>query len=261
MTMGVRALWKGVIHLGDNEIPVKLYSSVQDKDVHFRLLHENDRVPVQQVMLDPETGTAVSKEEILRGYMTERGDIVILNEDELDQVKPDASRDIEIRYFLPRASIEHKWYRRPYYIGPDGDDESYLAFMTALKNTDTEVLVRWVMRNIEYFGSLRIHQNYPVLMALRYAEEVISISGLKRSDTRDIDENEQRMAEQLISAMEGEFDPLHYRDEYREKILQLIETKARGGTISLRKFKPKKREVDVKTALEKSLKAMERKSA
>ncbi|HUH12073.1 MAG TPA: Ku protein [Longimicrobiales bacterium] len=126
-----RAIWKAKIRFGGVEVPVKLYSAVRDRGVHFRLLHRKDRVPVKQRMVDPESGEVVAYEDIRRGYETGQGTFVILDEEELAQAEPEPSREIEITRFVPPEQINHQWYERPYFLGPDEDAEAYAALAVA----------------------------------------------------------------------------------------------------------------------------------
>ncbi|MCL7487025.1 MAG: Ku protein [Desulfobulbaceae bacterium] len=233
--MTARAIWKGVIRLGESSIPVKLYSAVEEKRVHFRLLHEKDKTPVKQEKIHPETGEVVPSEAIRHGYETEDGRMVILAEQELKKLEPEPSRDIEIFQFLPGAGIDHRWYERPYFLGPDGDRESYFAMIDALGSNEIEGLARWVMRNKQYFGVLRLEQRYPILITLRHTEEVVSLADLKLPAGREIDRKELAMAEQLVSAMADTFDPVQYRDVYRDRVMALIDAKAGGKIVPLRK--------------------------
>lgn len=261
--MATRSIWKGTIRLGDIAVPVKLYAAVEEKRVHFRLLHEKDKTPVMQEMVHPETNVVVPAEAIRHGYETEDGRIVILTDEEMKNLEPEPSRHIEIIRFLPGSAIDHWWYERPYFLGPDGDQESYFALTAALDATATVALTRWVMRNKEYFGALRLQARYPVLITLRHAEEVVSLAALKTPVGQEIDQKELALAEQLVAAMADTFEPRQYHDEYRERVMALIAAKASGKIIALRQAAPKKTTGDLKQALEASLRAAakERKSA
>lgn len=251
--MAARAMWKAVVAIGDIEVPVKLYSALQDQDVHFRLLHAADHAPVRQHMVNPETDEIVPKEAIRRGYITPEGDLVMLNEDELAELEPEASREIRVLHFLPGDAIDHRWYRRPYYLGPDGATNRYAALVRALEQSGREGLAQWTMRKKAYVGALRLHEGYPMLMALRHADEVIAIDSIDTPAGRDLDKRELQMAQQLIDMLAADFEPEQYRDEYRERVLQLIQTKASGGKVAA--FKPRRRErsADLSKALEASL--------
>ncbi|HET6655409.1 MAG TPA: Ku protein, partial [Gammaproteobacteria bacterium] len=156
--MSARAMWKGAICFADVRVPVKFYAAVADQDVHFRLLHAKDRVPVKQAMVKPDSGDVVPYAEARRAYVTEERDWVVLNDEDLAAVEPPESREVEILEFLPPRVIDHRWYLRPYYLGPDGADKAYSALIAGLANSGQEGLARWTMRKQEYVGALRLHE-------------------------------------------------------------------------------------------------------
>jgi DNA end-binding protein Ku len=260
--MAARAMWKGRIRFGDVDVPVKLYSAVKSTGgVHFRLLHEKDLVPVKQQMVNPATGDVVAYEDVRRAYPTEDGRLVMLDEEELAELEPEASRDIEITRFVDPAVITHQWYDRPYYLGPDDSDADYFALAEALRSQQKEGVARWVMRNKEYVGALRLEDEHLMLMTLRHAGEVVPASALKAPGGRELDKREIQMAKQLVSALEGDLDLESYRDEYRERVLELVEAKASGKVLKFPKAPAtKKKEDSLSAMLEKSLEAA-RKSA
>lgn len=258
--MTARAMWKGAICFADVRVPVKFYAAVADRDVHFRLLHARDRVPVKQAMVKPESGDVVPYAEARRAYVTEERDWVVLDDEDLKAVEPEESREVEILEFLPPRVIDHRWYLRPYYLGPDGADKAYAALIAALAKSGREGLARWAMRKREYVGALRLHEDYPVLVSLRHAGEVISVEELQAPGGRTLDKKELDMARQLIGMLEAPFDPADYKNEHRARILELIETKRRGGRAKVIPFKRPKPTEDLSKALEASLKR-ERKSA
>src|SRR5690554_3468672 len=128
--MAARAIWKGTLCFKDVEVPVKLYSAVEDRNVRFRLLHRKDKSPVRQAMVNPDTDTVVAYDQTRRVYRTDEGVSVFLNQDELDDLRPEKSRRIDILSFLPERAIDHRWYDRPYYLGPDGSETAW-ATLTA----------------------------------------------------------------------------------------------------------------------------------
>ena len=255
--MAARAIWKGRIRFGDVDVPVKLYSAVKSTGgVHFRLLHEKDLVPVEQQMVNPATGKVVAYEDVRRAFPTDDGRLVMLDEEELAELEPEASRDIEITRFVDPAVITHQWYDRPYYLGPDDSDADYFALAEALRSQQKEGVARWVMRNKEYVGALRLEDEHLMLMTLRHAGEVVPASALKAPGGRELDKREIQMAKQLVSALEGDLDLESYRDEYRERVLELVEAKASGKVLKFPKAQAKKKQEDSLSAmLEKSLEA------
>lgn len=258
-----RALWKGTIKFGRVEVPVRMYAAVQDQGVHFRLLHEADEAPVQQQMVNPETGEVVPSEQIRKAY--DDGDVlVILDDAELESLQPEPSREIEVTRFVDRADIPHQWYDRPYYLGPDGANGDYFALNEALVDSGKQGVARWVMRNKEYVGALVAEGEHLMLITLRNAEEVISADALERPAGRQADARELKLAQQLVASLESDFDPAEFRDEYRDRLVAFLEKKAKGRAPSIKKLRPKRASTrTLESVLEASLKAMDkqRKSA
>lgn len=256
--MAARAIWKGELKLGSNRIPVKLYSGVTDRTVRFHILDDRQQMRVKQHMVSPDTGEEVATEEIQKGYEIEPGRFVILTEEELEGLQPKPSRDIEITEFVPPEAISQQWYERPYYLAPDGDQKAYFALVEALKNRDREGIAHWVMRNKEYVGALRAQGDYLMLLTLRNAEEVISARDLPKPAGRAPTQKELAMAKQLISLLEGEFDAKDYKDEYRERVMEFIERKAKGKAPRLRAVKTKRKAGSLDSVLAKSLQALKK---
>ncbi len=257
-----RAMWKGVIRFGGEEVPVKLYSAVEDRTVRFRLLHEKTGRPVKQRMVNPSTGDVVDYGDVQRGYQLEEGVFVVLEDEELEELQPEKSRDIEVTRFMDPSVITHAWYDRPYHLGPDGDAEAYYALVDALKAEGKEGLARWTMRNKEYIGALRAEDDYLMMITLRHAEEVIPASALPAPKGRAPEKQELKMAEQLVAALADDFDPEAYEDEYRARVMELVEAKAEGKTLEFRQPEKKRAAGDLAASLEASIAAAkERKSA
>jgi DNA end-binding protein Ku len=195
----------------------------------------------------------VPHEETGRAYITDAGDRVLLNQSELEALEPVPSRDIEILSFHPPHAIDHRWYDRPYYLGPDEDSTEFFAMADALEAMQVEGLARWVMRNKSYVGALQLYGGYPMLMSLHHAEEVIPVEALKPPEGPPLDPRELGLARQLIEMLESEFHPQEYHDEFRERVLEMLAAKAQGKPV--RKRAPKQREpsIDISHALEASI--------
>lgn len=259
--MAARALWKALIQCGPLEVPVKLYSAVEDRNIRFRVLSRKDTQPVRQAMVHPESGEIVAHADTRRAYVGKNGDRTILDPAELSALEPQASRNIDLVAFLPLGQIDHRWYDRPYYLGPDGNSRAYFAFIEAIERSALEGLARWVMRGKAYAGALRLHQGYPVLMSLRHREDVVDMAKLKAPGGAALNPKELHMAQQLIGMLEAELDLSGYHDAYRDRVRELVESKSRGGKrLKLVKPSAKKPSDDLGRALQASLRAM-RKSA
>ncbi len=251
--MAARAIWKAVLRIGAESVPVKLFSAVQDRTVHFRLLHEDDKMPVRQRLVDPETDEIVEFTAAHRAYATPEHDLVLLADEELQALEPKPSRDIDLVRFVPPGAIDHRWYDRPYYLGPDGGAEEYLALLEALKRSRRDGFARWVMRGKEYRGALRAGDGCLVLISLRSAEETISAAELGAPGGDPLNEKEVAMAQQLLAILESEFDPARFHDEYRKRLLGLIEAKAKGKTVRRERPPERKPSEDLTAALQASL--------
>ena len=252
--MAARAIWKGTLLLGRGGIPVKMYSAVEDRSVHFHLLERRSHERVKQHMVDPATGREVSREDIRKGVEIQPDTFVILSPEDLESIAPEPTRDIEVPHFLPVGRIPHQYYERPYYLGPDGDSRSYFALAEAMAHKEREGLARWVMRRRHYRGALRSRDGYLLLIALRSAEEVLSARELPAPPGKDPDQREIAMAEQLIGALSGEFRAEDYGDEYRERVLQYINAKAKGRKPKLEPIRASKETRSLADMLAASLK-------
>ena len=254
-------MWKGVLNVERERVPVKLYSAVQDRTVRFRLLHAEDHVPVKQRLVEPETERIVEYSETQRAFLTPERELVAVEPDELEELAPAPSRDIEVLRFVPVGAVDHRWYERPYFLGPDGKTDQLAAFAAALRESGREGIARWVMRKKEYRGALRVAADgVPMLVTLRSAEEVIVASELGSPQGKALDEREIAMAQQLLSILEARFDADQYKDDYRERVLELVRAKAEGKTIRRVAPKPVRAPADLAKALRESL-AAERKRA
>jgi DNA end-binding protein Ku len=257
--MAARAIWKGNLKLGTTKVPVKLYSAVEDRTVRFHVLDDRAKKRVKQHMVDPDSGEEVAKEEIRKGYEIEPGKYVILTEEDLEKLTPPPSRDIEIVEFVPQTKISQQWYERPYYAGPDGDEKEYFALVEALQNKESEGIAHWVMRNKYYAGALRAVDDYLYLFTLRDAKEVILADDLTKPSGAAPTQKELAMAKQLVEILQGEFDPKEYKDEYRQRVTEFIEQKARGRAPKLKAVKAKPKTAALDTVLAKSIESLRKK--
>jgi DNA end-binding protein Ku len=154
---------------------------------------------------------------------------------------------------VPLGEIHHQWYERPYWLGPDGDQEAYFALAAALANTRREGVARWVMRKRPYVGALRLEGDRLMLVALRHADAVVLPEELEAPRGRPFDAKERQLAEQLVGALADHFDPAAYHDTYREKVQELVDAKAKGKRPKLHRPKAKQAPASLERALAASL--------
>jgi len=256
--MAARAMWKGQLQVGTTKIAVKLYSAVQDQTVRFHILDEKSKARVKQHMVNPDSGEEVPGEEIQKGYEVEPGKFVILTDEDLEKLAPPPSRDIEIVEFVPQDKISQQWYDRPYYLGPDGDDKEYFALAEALSNKESEGVAHWVMRGKYYAGGLRAVDDYLFLFTLRDAQEVILADELPKPAGAAPTQKELAMAKQLVEMLKGDFNPKEYKDEYRKRVMEFIERKAKGHAPRLAPVKTKRQTAALDNVLAKSIAAIKK---
>jgi DNA end-binding protein Ku len=233
-----RSIFNGTLRIKDASVPVKLYSAVEPRPVGFRLLHGADQAPIRQRMVHPETGDEVSQEQVRKG-MVLPGGMVVLRDEELAELEPEPSREIEVLRFVEPARLNHQWYVRPYYLGPGGDPDDYFALARALADEAKEGLVRWTMRKKVYHGALRAESGYLVLISLRSAAEIVAIEALPELSWPTPSAAELKMARHLVEMLETDLDWEQLRDHYAEQVVALAEAKAQGRLTTLPGAKPK----------------------
>ena len=230
-----RAIYKGRVILDDQEVPVKFYSAIEPSGVHFRLLHAEDGEPVTQELYDTESDETVDKSDVHKAFEVEPHVFVKLTADELEQIEPEPSRSIELLRFVKPECIDHRWYQRPYYLGPDGDERAYFAFAKALADSGLEGIARWVMRKRSYVGALREHAGRLLLVSLRHSEEVVGLDAFPDPSIKTLSRKEIELARQLMATLEGPFDSDELQDDYRERVEALVAQKLEGKVIQLPK--------------------------
>jgi DNA end-binding protein Ku len=246
--MSARAIWKGVLRFGKADVPVKLYSAVQDRSIHFRLLDAKQGEPVAQRMVHPETSAVVPSAEVIKGFAEPDGSFVVLQSEDIEKLTPKDSRDIAVSRFVPRGSLPRPFFVRPYYLGPDGDAAAYFALAEALTNDEVDGIAHWVMRKRAYDGLLHVSAGYLGLVTLRPQSEVIMASELPQPTGRAHTEKELAMAEQLIASYAEEAGVAEFRDEYRDRVLELVAKKAEGKRVRLKKVVEKRGDDDKRLA-------------
>jgi DNA end-binding protein Ku len=254
-----RAIWKGQLQLGKQQVGVKLYSAVEDRSVHFHMLHEKDRAPVEQHIVRKDTGKDVDKNEIRKAFAVTRDTAVILQPEDLDKLVPPESRDIDICRFVAPSILGDQWYERPYYLGPDGDEDSYFALAEALERKKVVGIARWVMRKKRYLGALSALDGYLTMATLRRADQVLTFSGVEPAKPLTPQASELKLAQQLVSTIEADFDPSLWQNEYRQRLYKLIETKARGEKLEPQRRKKKVPQANLAESLRASIAAAKEK--
>jgi DNA end-binding protein Ku len=256
-----RSIWSGAISFGLVNVPVKLYSAVSRKSVRFHQLNGETGNRIQQKRVDPETGEEVSFDQIVKGYELTRNSYVVIKPEELDALDPEKTRTIDIEDFVDLVDIDPVYYDHPYYLIPDkGAAKAYGLLLGAMEEAGKVAIARVVIRSKEQLVAIRPSQGVLLMETMIFHDEVVpsdEIEDLPEAKELKASDRELKMAQQLIDSLSADFDPTRYRDEYRDKVLELIERKAQGEEIAIQPEAPKAERVpDLMAALEASLAAV-----
>jgi DNA end-binding protein Ku len=257
-----RSIWSGAISFGLVNVPVKLFSAVSKKTVRFNQLNKDTGNRIQQKRVDPETGEEVSYEQIVKGYELTKDRYVVITPEELDSLDPEKTRTIDIEDFVDLDEIDPVYYDHPYYLVPDkGAAKAYGLLLGAMKESGKVAIARVVIRSKEQLVAIRPGEGDVLMMeTMLFHDEVVPSDDLDElPEAKDLkaSDRELKMAQQLIDSLSSEFDPSRYRDEYRDKVLELIERKASGEEIAVQPEAPQPARVpDLMAALEASLAAV-----
>jgi len=251
-----RAIWSGAISFGLVNIPVKLYGAVRDRNVHFHMLHESDGARVRQLLVCSADGEEVTLDDIVKGYEVSPDQYVVVQAGELDALAPRATRLIEVLDFVDISEIDPVYYQHPYFLVPDEQGaRAYSLLLKAMSDAGKVGIGKFVMRNKEYLAALRPLGRAICLETMHFADEVVSAESLEELPGEvEATERELEMARKLIDMLASPFEPGRYHDDYRESVMDLIETRAEGQeyTMPAPAEEPGK-VIDLMSALEASL--------
>jgi DNA end-binding protein Ku len=258
-----RSIWSGAISFGLVNVPVKLYSAVSRKTVRFNQLNSKTGNRIQQKRVDPETGDEVAYDDIVKGFELTKDRYVVLTPDELDALDPERTRTIDIEDFVALDEIDPVFYDHPYWLVPDkGAAKAYGLLLEAMRDAGKVAIARVVLRSKEQLVAIRpAFEGHGLMMeTMIFADEVVppdDIEELPEEAELKVSDRELKMARQLIDSLTAEWEPSKFTDEYREKVLDLIERKAQGEEIAVQPEAPKPARVpDLMAALEASLAAV-----
>ncbi|WP_411849360.1 Ku protein [Stenotrophomonas sp. LGBM10] len=265
-----RPIWTGTLSFGLLNVPVSLMSGERKVDLQFRMLDSRDRKPIRFERVNADTGEEVPWKDIVKAYEYDKGSYVVLEEDDIRSAAPESHEAVEVETFVDAASIDPRFYEKPYLLVPAKKAEKgYVLLRETLRSTGKVGIARVVVRTREYLCAVMPHGDALVLMILRYPQELVDPEDYKLptgslADYR-INSKETAMAEQLIASMSGDWQPEEYHDEFRERLHTLLKKriKAKGGTTRVEE-EPASREddatnvVDFMSLLQKSLDAKKR---
>lgn len=256
----MRAIWSGSIGFGLVNIPIKLYSAVQDSRLDLDMLDKKSGSNIKFKRVSEKTGREVPWDQIVKGYMY-KDDYIILDDEDFEAASPKKSKIIEIESFVNEQEIDDIYFENPYFIEPaKGGEKAYKLILQALKKTKKAGLSRFVLRSQEHLAVIRPRDNYLLLQQLRFEEELrepeIAIP------TGTVSKKELDMALQLIKQYTTKFDITKYKDEYKNELLKIIKAKASGKKTPVKKLKVVySRDTDLLSQLKASLKPSKKRAS
>jgi DNA end-binding protein Ku len=252
-----RAMWSGSITFGLVNVPIKLYTAVKEHEIHFHLLSPDGECRLRRKLVCPDTGEEFQFNQTVRGYEIAPDQYVIVQDEELKNLKPDAGRTIEITDFVDLTDIDPLYYNRPYYLAPDESGaKAYALLWQAMKESGKVGIAKFVMRGKEYLAAIRPLDELLCLETMHFDDEVLDAGELvEASSGISVAKKELDVAKQLVKALTTKFEPSKYNDDYREKVKELVEQKAAGEEVVVHEPEAEEapRVINLMKALEESL--------
>jgi DNA end-binding protein Ku len=264
--MAARPSWEGHLRLSLVTCPVALYAATSEaQTVRFNLINPQTNNRIKMKTVDAGTGEEVARGDLVKGFEIAKGEYVLFDKEELDAVKLESTRIVEIEKFVPRASIDRLYWDTPYHLLPSGKTgiEAYAVIRAAMAKQNKVAIGRLVMNTRERVCAIEIEEGGLVLTTLRTAEEVRSLKDIGGPELPKPEAQMLQIAEKIVEQQSGEFDPGEFNDRYEDALRALIEEKRKGKPV-----KPTKpanddtKVIDLMAALKKSLgAAAEKRSA
>ena len=229
----MRAIWKGSISFGLVYIPIAVYPATREEKLSFRQLRATDLSPIKYKKVAEADSKEVSADQIVKGFEYERGQYVVLKEEDFAKVKIESTHSIDITDFVDLGQVDPKFFYKPYFLEPQkGGEKAYALLHRALTGTGKIGIAKVVISNREHLASVKPDGLFLILELMHFASEILSPEELKNGPTSAITEKELKMAQSLIESMSVSWEPEKYRDEYRAAVMEMIEQKAQHKEIA-----------------------------
>ncbi len=248
-----RSIWSGSISFGLVNVPVRLYSAVQEHKLRFHFVHEKDSSPIGYEKICKKEGKPVADDEIVKAFEFEKGEYVFMDDEDFEAAKVEGYKAIDIVDFVPYEDIDPIYFAHTYYVGPDrGAEKTYSLLVKAMEGSELAGIAKFVMRDRQNLGALRVRDGVITLEQLRYADEVRDVAEIKASRTR-VSSEELKMAERLIESFTTEWKPEKYKDTYRDELCAIIRAKRKGKEVHAAPEVEEEAPTDLLTALRESV--------
>ncbi len=260
----MHTMWKGSISFGLVNIPIKMFSATEDKDIKFKYLHKECRTPLKNQRKCPTCEKEVEWDDIIRGFEYEPGRFVIINDDDLKAVETETNKkSIEILDFVNLSEIDPIYFDKTYYLSPqDTGGKAYNLLRQAMDDTSKIAIAKITIRNKQSLAALRVYKNVLVMETIFFPDEVRSVDLVPGiPENINLEKKELDMATQLIENLTATFEPEKYKDDYREALRELLNKKIQGEEIEIAPEAPQRNVIDLMEALQSSLKETQKKAA
>ena len=231
-----RAIWSGAITFGLVNVPIRMYSAIDEKDLRFHLLHVKDGSRIGYEKICKDEGERVPDSEISTAYELSKGEYVYLDDDDFARAAGPLGRTIDLADFVPYSEIDPIYFERTYYLGPaEGYEKVYALLMTAMKNAGLAGIATYVMRKKQHLGCLRVRDDVLTLSKMFFADEIRPVDEIGPATGAGagvkVGARELEMATELCERFTGPFEPATYHDVYREALLGVIKAKQKGKAV------------------------------
>ncbi|HET6561061.1 MAG TPA: Ku protein [Marmoricola sp.] len=254
----MRAIWKGAVSFGLVSVPVKLYSATESHDISFRQVHAKDGGRIKYQRVCSVDGEEVPYAEIAKGYETDDGEMVILDDDDLAELPANSSREISVEKFVPSGQIDPMMFEKSYYLEPEKSGlKPYALLRDALRESDRVAVVTVALRTRMTPALLRVRDDVLVMQTLMWPDEIRTPDFGSLQDVQQPKPQELEMARLLLDTLAGDYDPDEFEDDYAEAVQALVQAKLEGGEVKRTKeAAPSAGEVvDLLAALQRSVAA------
>jgi DNA end-binding protein Ku len=230
--MPPRAIWTGSISFGLVNVPVRMYSAVEEHNLHFHFVHEPDGSRIGYEKICKAEDKPVPDDEIVKAFEYEKGEYVYLSDEDFEAAKVDeGGRTIDIRAFVPYEEIDPIFFEKTYYLGPDRDGERVYALLArAMEDSGLAAVAKFVMRDRQNLACLRVREKVITLERMHFADEIRSVEDVAPKGAK-VPKTELEMASQLVEQYSGSFEPERFRDTYRDTLCEIIEAKRKGEEV------------------------------
>ena len=225
----MRAIWKGNISFALVSIPISLFSATRRNELSFHYLHKKDMSPVSYKRFCDTEDTVVPWEEITKGYEYEKGQYIEITDEDLDKADVELTKTIQIVEFVKEDEIDPVFFDKPYYLEPQkGGDRPYAQMRDALAQSKKVGIAKVVLKSREHLAAVKAVGDMMTLQTMRFAHEIVATDELNLPKKAEISKKEMDLANTLINSMSDTFDPKKYKDDYYDKVMQIIQMKVAG---------------------------------